>query len=392
MTRHISLRMSARARAASRKPRAQRFLQAIGADPAFVESVLGDLAEEYALTVACDGYVVAVWWYVREVLRSAPHLIASWFRYARQHERARFIACMSGLAVTSLVLLIALLMRDGPPASLAAGTADVVVINNELPVHLPVEVRDANGHMLNSSGVRYRWMSGAPVSLSAAGEVTCRESGDAYVHVSLGALSRNVLLRCRPIRDLRLATGSELIAGDSAVPLSFSAFGPDDRRVELVAGSVTVRDSDIASLDDMWLRPKLPGRTVLTVVAGDHSLRVPIRVLARAPNPGALGPYDAFVVPALRLAAGETRRWSIAPGLYAIALRPDTSAVIAGAGHTQRATLVLATSNANCIVTGAGQRYLCAALKDAEVIVYGPRGTASGGPFTGRLFVRRQGL
>ena len=392
MTRHISLRMSARARAAGRKPRAQRVLRAIGADPAFVESVLGDLAEEHALRVACDGYVAALGWYVREALRSAPHLIASWFRYARRHERARFMACISGLAVTSLVALIVLLTRNGPPVSLAAGTADVVVINNELPVHLPIQVLDARGHLLDAGRVRYRWMSGAPVALSATGEVTCREASDAYIHVSLGALSRNVLLRCRPIRDFWLNTGGELVAGDSAVPMWFSADGPDGRPVELIAGSVTVRDSDIASLHDMRLRPKLPGTTVLTVVAGDHSHTIPIRVLSAAHNPGALGPYDAFIVPSLRVAAGETRRWPIAPGLYAISLRPDTAGIVADDERTQRATLVLAISNANCIANGPGQRYLCAALKGAEVIVYGPRGSTQRETFTGRLLVRRHGL
>jgi hypothetical protein len=336
--------------------------------------------------------VVALWWYVREAFRSTPHLIASWFRYARRYQRSRFVACMAGVALTSLVGLIALLTRNGPPASLAAGTADVVIINNELPVHLPVKVLDAAGHVLKSAGVRYRWVSGVPVSLSTTGEVTCREEGDAYIHVSLGALVRNVLLRCRPIQDFWLATGNELVAGDSAVPLSFSAFGPDGRPVDLVAGTVTVRDSNIASLDDMWLRPKMPGTTVLTMVAGDRSRRIQIRVLTPTHNPSALGAYDAFVIPSLRLAGGETRRWSVAEGLYTISLRQDTTGILADGKHPngeKRAMLVLATSNANCAIAGPGQRYLCVALKDAEVIVYAPRGVRQAGSYTGRLFVRR---
>jgi hypothetical protein len=388
VTRRISLRMPARAHAANRTSRAQRLVQAVGADPAFVEAVLGDLAEEYALRVACDGYVVALWWYVREAFRSTPHLIASWFSYARRYQRSRFLACMAGVALTSLVVLIAVFTRNGSPWSLTTGATDVVVINNELPVRLPVRVLDAKGHVLNSAGVRYRWVSGAPVSLSTAGEVTCREAGDSYIHVSFEALSRDLQLRCRPIHDLWLGW-DEFVAGDSAHTLSLLAVDPDGRSVNLIAGSIAVRDSDIATLDGMQLRPKSPGVTVITAVAGDHLVRDRIRVLQPVNTLTALRQGQAFVISSLRLDSGDTRKWRISPGFYSISLRPDRTNA-AGNVRDPHAVLALATSNSNCValVSDMEQRDLCVALQDASVIVYAPRGEGRAGSYRGRLFVR----
>jgi hypothetical protein len=159
--------------------------------------------------------------------------------------------------------------------------------------------------------------------------------------------------------------------------------------VNLIAGSIAVRDSDIATLDGMQLRPKSPGVTVITAVAGDHLVRDRIRVLQPVNTLTALRQGQAFVISSLRLDSGDTRKWRISPGFYSISLRPDRTNA-AGNVRDPHAVLALATSNSNCValVSDMEQRYLCVALQDASVIVYAPRGEGRAGSYRGRLFVR----
>ncbi|MEO7086718.1 MAG: hypothetical protein ABI442_17005 [Gemmatimonadaceae bacterium] len=58
--------------------RTERLLQSLGADPDFRDAVLGDLAEEFAIRAVWDGERAARWWYRRESVRVAPHLLRNW--------------------------------------------------------------------------------------------------------------------------------------------------------------------------------------------------------------------------------------------------------------------------------------------------------------------------
>ena len=82
---------------------AEHLLAALGADPAFRDAVLGDLAEEHAERTARDGARAAARWYRREALRAAPHLLWSALRALR----GRDVAHLAGVAVSAYVLLIA---------------------------------------------------------------------------------------------------------------------------------------------------------------------------------------------------------------------------------------------------------------------------------------------
>ena len=57
--------------------------------------------------------------------------------------------------------------------------------------------------------------------------------------------------------------------------------------------------------------------------------------------------------------------------------------------NTAAPGLTLARLNANCAEIGDYHRVLCAALKDAEVIVYAPRRGAADAVFKGRVVIRR---
>ncbi len=366
---------------------AERLLQSLGAEHEFAESVLGDLAEEYVIRAARDGAAAARRWYVREAIRSAPHLIWNWFRHASRYDRARLTAILAGIALTLALLVVAVVTRDGPPARFAAGTDDSIIINNELPVHLHAQVVDARGHSLKSSGVRFRWMSGAPIRVLQNGLVTCAQSGDAHVRISLGAISHELLLQCRPVSHIDwLGDPGDFVVGDAPHSLPISAKGPDGKAVDLVAGSASIRDSDVASLNGLMVRPKAPGRTELDVTVGDKRVDAPIIVYGRSSSPATLR-VDQVFVSDVTLAAGDVRRWPLQRGLYAVSL--DTKATTSNSAHDSTTRLVLSLQNANCTGGPYQDYHLCVALPNASVIVYAPRNARTRREFTGRVSVRR---
>lgn len=366
----------------------ERLLRAIGADPRLTEEMFGDLAEEYALRATWNGIAAARWWYGCEVLRSAPHFLRSWSRYASRYERARLTAVLGGLAFTSLVILIVLLTRNGPPTHISAGTADVVIVNNEKTVQLPVQVFDAAGHLLKNNGLRFKRIAGAPIPISGSGRVTCKERGDADVRVSLGLLSRDIVLRCRPIRELLIGFGFEFVAGDLPTKLRISAVGPDGMPVELIALSAQVQDSDVASLDGPELQPKAPGRTEISFWAGDQWMSSDIIVYKRGSSPGALRVGEGFAS-VVKLRGGDVQRWSVPYGRrYNISITPMTADQDKLGGQDIRRELSLAITNANCVTFGA-HSYLCVALNNSEVIVRTPSGAPRAEEFAGHLTVFR---
>ncbi|MEA2765121.1 MAG: hypothetical protein QOK07_1525, partial [Gemmatimonadaceae bacterium] len=71
-----------------------RPLLALGSDPSFIADLLGDLSEEYADRAASDGNFAARVWYVRELVRSTPHLVWSAIQNGTPSGRARLAACL----------------------------------------------------------------------------------------------------------------------------------------------------------------------------------------------------------------------------------------------------------------------------------------------------------
>lgn len=392
MMMHVTPRARTRARArgavsrTESPPLPERVLLALGVDPDFAEAVLGDLAEEYALRALSDGAGAARWWYAREALRSAPHLVQNslrrWLRHLNPRERARLAAYLAaGIVLTSVAVLIALSARNGPPARLA-GASDTVIVNSREPVQLPVQVLDAAGHVLHVIGVRYQWISGAPLRMSAAGRVTCEQRGDALVRASFGALRESFLLRCRPIRSFVEWRGMlSLVVGDSAQQLPFRAVGVDGTPETILAGSVTVQDSQFVSLNGLSVHPKAPGETSADVWVGGIVTVIPISVYKRVSTTDALRPYQLFVASPLRLASGETRQWHLPPGVYIVSFRSDTVA---------SAELTLTTIASTCSHFGDAYNYVCIATKGAALVVSAPPGTDGGHEFSGYFAVRRR--
>ncbi|HEX9085830.1 MAG TPA: hypothetical protein VF836_13905, partial [Gemmatimonadaceae bacterium] len=212
--------------------------------------------------------------------------------------------------VTAAVALLVASACKGPPARLVAGISDTVIVNNRAPVQLPVRVLDAAGHVLQATGMRYRWTSGVPVPVSATGVVVCTKPGDATVRASLGPLNTDVLLRCQPVRDVRALRMMNLVVGDSAQELPFEAVDVDGRPVTLLTGEVTVGDSTIVTVEGIRVRARAPGSTGLTMRVGDRQASASVHVYERVQTPEGvrLGQHLAVAV---RVAGGEMRRWRI---------------------------------------------------------------------------------
>jgi hypothetical protein len=228
------------------------------------------------------------------------------------------------VAAVALVLTAALIgLRSGDvPVRLeidgqrTAKASDGVVVNTRHPVRLAMRVFDAKGHALKSTEVQYRWISGAPVSVSANGVVTCSYAGDAVLRASLGALATTVRVKCLPVKEVRADTWIQLVVGDPPQELAFVALDPDGMPVNRLTGELRVQDSSIATLERGRIRPLAPGNTAVTIRVGDGEGRTLVSVYEPVRTLDGLRPDQRFVVAPVRLARGETIRWRLPTGLF----------------------------------------------------------------------------
>jgi hypothetical protein len=289
------------------------------------------------------------------------------------------------LLMRHLILPVAVLSFaacKGPPARLVAGIADTVVVNNRRAVQLPIHVLDAAGHVLPDTGVRYRWTAGTPISVSSTGVVTCTQSGDATVRASLGALTTQLFLRCRPVRDVRGLRMMNLVVGDSAQDIPFEAVDVDGRPVTMLTGQVTVGDSTIATLDGLRIRARAPGATDVTMRVGDREGFMTVHTYERVRTPEGIRPGQHVAVP-VRLAGGEMRQWRISasPETYFLAMLPD---------RDEQQMPRLAILGAQCGRGMDANSFFCLARQDASVMVYHPQDIDPAKMLTGTLAVWRQ--
>jgi hypothetical protein len=236
------------------------------------------------------------------------------------------------LALVPTAAAIAVLLRGGPPAQLfiegqrGADVSDGIVLNTRRPVQLAVRVLDAKGRALPSTDVRYRWAAGMPLKVTPGGVVTCKRRGDATVRASIGALEATVLLRCRPVKDIRTQMGMNFIAGDSGRELSFYALGLDGSPVDRLAGELRVTDSTVATLTGTRIRPVAPGYTTVILRAGDTESWTRISVYEPVRSLEGLRPDQRLVVAPVRLRRAESIRWPLPMGLFRLQYRRTSGA------------------------------------------------------------------
>lgn len=284
--------------------------------------------------------------------------------------------------VTAAVASLCMSACKGPPARLIAGVSDTVIVNSTRPIQLPVQVLDAAGHVLPETGIRYKWISGAPVLVSATGAATCTQPGDAWVRASLGPLSTDLLLRCRPVREVRSLLMMNLVVGDPPHELPFAAVGVDGHPVTLLTGQATVWDTTIATLEDLRVRARAPGVTGLDMRIGDRLAHASVHAYERRDTPEGIRPGQHVAV-SVRLAGGEMRRWRLpaGPELYFLAMLPN--------GEEDRMPR-MAIVGANCDPGLGPHSYFCVAQHDAVVFLYHPQHADSAQELSGTLAVWRQ--
>ena len=370
---------------ARRRPPAERLLAALAVDPALIEAVLGDLAEEYAARRARDGELAARWWRAREYALTVPPLAWGAFRRLSVEAQVRVVAWTSGGVLALGFVAFLLSLRAGPPARLvvaAHGQAGGVVVNNERrPVQLPLRVLDAAGRPLPTTGVRYEWVSGVPVTLSPQGALTCTDAGDAIVRASLGAIVTPMRVLCRPVSSV-LTEGISLVVGGPSHELTFLARDSAGRRVTDLTGTVRSRDTSIVALEvkdgSYRVRARAAGSTRIDIVIGDAENTAGVTAYAPVATLEGLGPEQRHAAVAVRLAPGEWRRWLVSRGTYGIGILPDDAN-----GPQPR----LMVAGANCIPGAEG--LTCASAMDFWVYASVPPDAGSATTHSGYVVLRR---
>lgn len=287
---------------------------------------------------------------------------------------------ISGPCRLFLATVVVAAACKGPPARLVAGIADTVIVNDQRAVQLPMRVLDAAGHPLASDSVRYRWVAGIPVSVSATGVATCTQSGEATVRAVLGSLTTHMTVQCRPVREMRGSGMLNLVVGDSAQDLPFEAVGLDDRPVTLLTARISIDDSTIATLQGSRIRARAPGSTSVTIRVGSQRAYWSLHSYERVRSPEGILSGQHLAVP-VRLEDGEARRWRIPAGPYFLTMLP------AGAARQMpRLTII----GANCEPAFDEHSFFCIAQHEASAIVDRPRQTDPTRRLTGTLAVWRK--
>jgi hypothetical protein len=237
--------------------------------------------------------------------------------------RSAALIC-AGLALMALIIIMTLaLSHRGPAARIAFDDAsDTLIVNNLRAVRLPARVLDAKGRVVAKQTLHYERMSGDAIPVSANGVITCAQRGDVAVRASLGAIATGIVVRCRPVRAIESSSWINLIVGDSATELPFTAIGVDGRPVMQVRGAVKVLDSTVATLEKLNIRPRARGETVAAVRIGDQETRIRVLVHEQVNAFTGLRPDQRVVAVPVRLARGDTVRLSLPAGALWIKYLP----------------------------------------------------------------------
>ena len=293
---------------------------------------------------------------------------------------------LGALALHSLFLTLA--ACKGRPARLVASIADTVVVNNVLPVQMPMHVFDAAGHALPDTGVRFQWTSGAPIPVSSRGVVTCKHAGDATLRATLDSLVKSVFVRCRPVHDVLGGGPVNLVMGDPPYDVWFEVVDAAGRRVRPFTAVLTVDDTTIVTRERWRIRARAPGTTGVDVWVGDGWAHWFVRVFEPAHTFDSIRVGQHLAVP-VRLAAGEQRSWQIPPS------RKEFSVQILPGADTLRVPR-LAIMGANCMSPTPWDMpripwgYSCLAWQGAAVIAYHPRSVDRAREWSGTVAVVRE--
>jgi hypothetical protein len=157
---------------------------------------------------------------------------------------------------------------------------DTLVINQVDGSRLSVIVFDQYGRMLRTdTTARYERVGGDSITVAGNGHLDCeRRRDDVVVRATLEKLTKQFVLRCRPVKWIETPSWVELMVGDSARDLAFTARDPDGRVVTELRGTLRVENSDIVDLAGTTLRAKHSGMTFVKIEVGNARAGIPVGV------------------------------------------------------------------------------------------------------------------
>jgi hypothetical protein len=302
--------------------RLDRALIAAGLDSHVVASVRHDLEHEFEQRLARDGSLAARQWYAREEVCSLFALA----RYALTSSQRTQISVAATVLTLAATALFAMRARPGAPDRILLNMPTIdgaLIVNVTGGEQIRTRIVDARGHQLMPRDLRFHTQEGRDVSVSPTGRVECRAIADATVSVSLGDLETNIPLACRPVRTLFADRGLDVIAGGNARPLRFDARDANGNSVREVRGSTRIEDTTIVTVTAGRVLANRAGQTAIDLYVGNQAAR--IRVVAhRLVEQFTNDPRDSqFQAVPVRLAPGESHRWSLPPGALWLTYVPN---------------------------------------------------------------------
>lgn len=273
-----------------------------------------------------------------------------------------------------------LFSTGGEPARIVVGQSDTLVVHSLRPTPIAAAVVDEKGREVSGSAVNFQRSVSDAASVSDSGLVTCAKRADVRIVATAGTLSAPVVIRCRPVRSVRMAGPVQFLLGDSAQALPAEVIGTDGKLLDVIAGTVEIGDRSVVGAQAMRLIPRSVGATLVTLRVGDESATAGVHVYEPLDALVHLRPEQRFVAVQLSLRSGEYRRWDLPRGTWMLTMLPYRDE---GRG------LRLRVEGANCVPEPLTPRRIsCFTESGARVTVAHPSKTRAP-ELAGQLLVRR---
>lgn len=281
----------------------------------------------------------------------------------------------------------------GHPVRLAFGRSDTLVVNHTSQTLLPVTAVDANDQKVANAGIRFEHVSGSSIGLTSDGKVDCSSSADATIRATLNNTSHTFVVRCRPVIRLQIPGPIQFVIGDSAlsapIAIPLGAYDEQMRAVALIAGTLSVRDSSIATVTDSLIRPRKRGVTPLSARVGNQSATVGVHIYQRLDSRDPLDTllridsnHRQLALP-LTLQPGDVIRHKLPPGDWMI------TTLMYSARDSSVFQLRFEEMNCTGNVLNDRNRFACHPRNEgAAIVVSRARGTGSAPLVSGYLLLR----
>lgn len=269
---------------------------------------------------------------------------------------------------------------SGKPARIVVGHSDTLVVHSLRPTPIAAAVVDAKGREVSGIAVRFHRTAGDSAPVTDSGLVTCAERGDVRIVATAGTLSTPAIIRCRPVRSVRMAGPVQFLLGDTAQSLPAEVIGTDGKSLDVIAGTVEIGDRSVAGAVGTRLTPRSVGATLVTLRVGDESATAGVHVYQPLDALVHLRPEQRFVAVSLSLRGGEYRQWQLPEGTWMLTMLPY---------RDETRGLRLRVEGANCVPAPITPRRIsCFTADGASVTVAHPSKTRAP-ELAGQLLVRR---